>query len=42
MGQRWTAAGLGALSASVHAQNVLKEVAIIFLDFGGLYSAWPV
>ena len=30
MGQQWPAAGLGALSA-VHAWDVLKEVAIIFI-----------
>ena len=31
MGQRWPAAGLGALSAAVHAWGLLKEVAIIFI-----------
>ena len=31
MGRWWTAAGLGTLSAAVHAQNLLKEVAIIFI-----------
>ena len=31
MGQRWPAAGLGALSVAVHAWNLLKEVTIIFI-----------
>ena len=31
MGQRWPAAGLGTLSAAVHARDLLKEVAIIFI-----------
>ena len=31
MGQRWPAAGPGALSAAVHAWGLLKEVAIIFI-----------
>ena len=31
MGHRWPAAGLGALSAAVHAWDLLKEVAIIFI-----------
>ena len=42
VGWQWPAAGLGALSVAVHARDVLKEVASIFLDLGGLYSAWPV
>ena len=29
MGQQWPAAGLGALSAAVHAWDLLKEVANI-------------
>ena len=31
MGQQWPAAGLGALSVAVHAQDLLEEVAIIFI-----------
>ena len=31
MGRRWPAAGSGALSAAVCAQDLLKEVAIIFI-----------
>jgi len=31
MGQEWPAAGSGAMSAAVHAQDLLKEVAIIFI-----------
>ena len=31
VGQRWPAAGLGALSVAVHAWNLLKEVTIIFI-----------
>ena len=31
MGQRWPAAGSGALSVPVHAWDLLKEVAIIFI-----------
>ena len=31
MGQRWPGAGLGALSAAVTVQDLLKEVTIIFI-----------
>ena len=31
MGQQWPAAGSGALSEVVHALDLLKEVAIIFI-----------
>ena len=31
MGRWWPAAGLGALSAAVPAQDLLKEVTIIFI-----------
>ena len=31
MGQRWPAAGLGALSAAMCAWDLVKEVAIIFI-----------
>ena len=31
VGQWWPAAGLGALSVAVHAWDLLKEVAIIFI-----------
>ena len=31
VGQRWPAAGLGALSVAVHAWDLLKEVTIIFI-----------
>ena len=31
MGQQWPAAGLGALSATVYAQDLLKEVTIFSL-----------
>ena len=31
VGQRWPAAGSGALRAAVHAPDLLKEVAIIFI-----------
>ena len=32
MGQRWAAAGSGALSAAVHVRDLLKEVAITLID----------
>ena len=32
-GQRWPAAGSEALSAAVHAWDLLKEVAIFFITF---------
>ena len=32
MDQQWPAAGLEALSAAVHAWDLLKEVAIIFIE----------
>ena len=31
MGQQWPAAGSGALNTTVHAQILLKEVAITFI-----------
>ena len=31
MGRWWPAAGLGALSVAVHAWDLLKEVAILFI-----------
>ena len=31
MGELWPAAGSGALSTAVHACDILKEVAIIFI-----------
>ena len=31
VGQRWPAAGLGALSVVIHAWNLLREVTIIFI-----------
>ena len=31
VGQRWPAAGSGALSVAVHEQDHLKEVTIIFI-----------
>ena len=31
MGRRWPAAGLGTLSVSVHAWDLLQEVAIVFI-----------
>ena len=31
MGLQWPTTGLGALSAAVHAWDLLKEVAIIFI-----------
>ena len=31
MGQQWPAAGLGALSAVLHAWDLWKEVTIIFI-----------
>ena len=31
VGQRWPAAGLGALSVAVHAWDLLREVTIIFI-----------
>ena len=36
MGQRWPAAGSGALSAAVHAWDLLKEVAIILIQFSSV------
>ena len=38
MGQRWPAAGLGALSTAVPAWDLLKEVAIIFITYT---IVWP-
>ena len=38
MGQRWPAAGLGALSLAVHAWDLLKEVAIFFITST---KVWP-
>ena len=31
VGQRWPAPALGALSVAVHAWDLLKEIAIIFI-----------
>ena len=31
MGQQWPAAGLGALSGEEHAEDLLKDVPIIFI-----------
>ena len=31
LGQWWLAAGLGALSVAVHAWDLVKEVAVIFI-----------
>ena len=33
MGQQWTGAGSGALSVAVLAQDLLKEVTIIFITY---------
>ena len=38
VGRQWPAAGLGALSAAVHAWNLLKENSIIFITFN---IVWP-
>ena len=38
MGQQWPAAGLGALSAVVHAWDLLKEVTIIFITSSIVWS----
>ena len=38
MGQRWPAAGSGVMSAAVGAQDLLKEVTIIFITFTGVWS----
>ena len=38
MGQRWPAAGLGALGAAARAWDLLKEVAIIFITSA---IVWP-
>ena len=38
MGWQWPAAGLGALSIAVHAWDLLKEVAIIFITS---LIVWP-
>ena len=37
MGRRWPAAGSGALSAPMHAWDLLKEIAIIFI----VTIVWP-
>ena len=37
VGQQWPAAGLGALSAALHAGDLLKEVAIVFIST----VVWP-
>ena len=39
MDQWWTAEGWGALSAAVHAWDLLKEVAIIFITST---IVWPL
>ena len=39
MDRRWTAEGWGALSAAVHAWDLLKEVAIIFITST---LVWPL
>ena len=31
VGQQWPAAGLGVVSVTVHAQDLLKELTIIFI-----------
>ena len=38
LGQRWPAAGLGALSVAMHSWDLLKEIAIIFITF---IILWP-
>ena len=38
MGQQWPAAGSGALSAAVHAWDLLKEVAIVFITSTMVWS----
>ena len=38
MGQRWPAAGSGALSAAVHAWDLLEEVAIILITSAVVWS----
>ena len=38
MGQWWPAAGLGALRAAVHAQDLLKEVALFFITSSTVWS----
>ena len=39
MGRWWTAEGWGALSAALHAWDLLKEVAIIFITST---IVWPL
>ena len=38
LGQQWPAAGLGALTVAVHAWDLLREVAIIFITST---TVWP-
>ena len=38
MGQQWPAAGSGALNETVQEQDLLKEVAIIFITPNSLVS----
>jgi len=38
MGQQWPAAGSGALRAAAHAQDLLKDVAIIFITSTTVWS----
>ena len=38
MGLWWPAAGLGALSAAVHARDLLKEVAVIVITSTMVWS----
>ena len=41
MSQEWPATGLGELSEAVHAWDLLKEVAIIFITFNiGWSQTW--
>ena len=41
VGQQWPTAGLGALSVAVHAGDLLKEVAIIFIQFSSVAQSCP-
>ena len=38
MGGQWPDAGLGALSVAAHVWDLLKELAIIFIQFSSVQS----
>ena len=41
MDQQWPAAASGTLNTTVHAEDLLKEVAIIFIQFSSVAELCP-